>query len=244
MKKLATLLFVIAIVAAGAVGWANHRYHQEPLRFDKAPVRVEIRRGDNLRQVASRLSDSGIHVSGLTMSLIGRYRPDASRIQAGTYLLSPPMTLETLVDKMVGGEVMATEVRFIEGWRFAQMRDAIRANPDIKIVASDLPESELMARLGSERKKAEGLFFPSTYKAGVGATDLDIYRQAYEKMQSVLMDAWKGREENLPLETPYDALRLASIVEKETGIEEDRDIIAGVFINRLRLNMMLQSDPT
>ena len=244
MKKLLTVVFLMVALAAGVLGWAQHRYEQQHLAFDTAPVRLEIKPGDNLRRVGARLSELGVPVPGWAMSVVGRVREDASQIKAGTYQLQPPLTLRGLIDKLVAGEVMSTEVRIIEGWRFDQMRAAVLANPDLKHEVSELSETDLLKRLGSERKKAEGLFFPSTYKTSIGASDLDIYRQAFRELDRVLNEEWDKRQPDLPLKDPYDALRLASIVEKETGIEEDRDIIAGVFINRLRINMMLQSDPT
>lgn len=238
------MIFLVVAIGAGLAGWGQYRYERHHLAFDKAPVRVEIKRGDSLRRVASRLTDQGVPVPPMAMTLIGRLRKDANQVKAGTYRFEPPLTLKELVDKLVAGDVMSTEVRIIEGWRFDQMRAAILANKDLKHEVSDLSEAALLKRLGSSHTRAEGLFFPNTYRTSVGASDLDIYRQSYQALQQVLAEEWEKRQPDLPLKDPYEALRLASIVEKETGIEADRDVIAGVFINRLRINMMLQSDPT
>jgi UPF0755 protein len=244
MKKLISLIVLVAVVAAIAVGLAEYGYSRHQIAFERAPVTVQVKPGDSPRAIGATLREAGIQMPRHAMSLAARYRKDARKIQAGTYSLAPPLTLAELLDKMVAGDVMSTKVQFIEGWRFAQIREAIARNKALKRDTTGMSEAEILKKIGATETKAEGLFFPSTYQANVGASDLDIYRQSYEKMRQVLNKAWQEREENLPLKTPYDALRLASIVEKETGIESDRTIIAGVFINRLRINMMLQSDPT
>ena len=154
------------------------------------------------------------------------------------------MTLKALVDQIVDGDVLTSEVRVIEGWTFARMRQAIVDHPDLVPASANMTDKEMLASIGAPFEAPEGLFFPSTYHFPVGATDLDVFRQAYELMQKNLQDAWAARQPNLPLKSPHEALILASIVEKETGLEADRQHVAGVFINRLRINMRLQSDPT
>ncbi len=244
MKKLVFLIVVLAVVAAVGVGLARYGYERHQLAFERAPVKIQVKPGDTPRTIGASLREAGIAVPRHAMSLAARYRQDARKIKAGTYLLAPPLTLAEMLDRFVDGDVMSTKVQFIEGWGFSQMRTAIARNEELRLETTGMTEAEILQRIGATEKKAEGLFFPSTYQANIGASDLDIYRQAYEKMKTVLNKAWAEREENLPLKTPYDALKLASIVEKETGIESDRTKIAGVFINRLRINMMLQSDPT
>ena len=132
----------------------------------------------------------------------------------------------------------------IEGWTFKQMRDALNANPDIIHDTVNLSDVEILQRIGAAEYQPEGLFFPDTYYFSAGSSDLRIFKRAYQTMQKRLQEAWLARAADLPLQTPYQALILASIVEKETGTPSDRAMIAGVFVNRLRKGMLLQTDPT
>lgn len=244
MKKFALLVVAIVLVAGALVAWGDWRYRQAEIVFDPLPKRLVVARGDTLRTVARGLRAQGVDIPDWAVSLIGRLRPDVERIQAGTYEFSGPITLERLIDRLVAGDVMQTEIRVVEGATFAQMRAALRAHPEIVQRVADLGEAELLARLGLEHQRAEGLFFPSTYRFAVGTDDLEVLRLAARTMDRELQKAWAARAPELPLKTPYELLILASLVEKETGLESDREMVAGVFVNRLRIGMMLQSDPT
>ena len=142
------------------------------------------------------------------------------------------------------GEVLMTDIRFIEGWTFRQLRATIDAHADLQHDTRALSEAELLSRIGATERSPEGLFFPDTYHFSPGASDLEIYRNAYRRMRKALDDAWAARAPDLPLSNPYEALVLASIVEKETGRADERPQVASVFLNRLQNNMRLQSDPT
>lgn len=244
MKKLLGFVMVVLIAGATLAGVAQWRYERAPIAFEQAPVRITLERGDGLRSAGRQMREAGVAVPDWTLAAIGRLRDDVSRIHRGTYELHPPLTLRTLVDKLVAGDVLQSEARFIEGWTFGQMRASLAANPDVAHDSATLDEQSLLQAIGAQESRAEGLFFPSTYHFSVGTSDLEIYRAAYLKMQQVLEEAWADRDPTLPLASKYEALVLASIVEKETGIESDRAIVAGVFTNRLRIDMMLQSDPT
>jgi UPF0755 protein len=152
-----------------------------------------------------------------------------------------PLELARIITQ---GEVSLRQVSVIEGWTFHQMRAALNATPDITHDTLNLSDAEILQRIGAPENHPEGLFFPDTYNFAAGSSDLTIFRRAYQAMQQRLQAAWEAREPGLPLETPYQALILASIVEKETGTPGDRPMIAGVFVNRLRKGMLLQTDPT
>lgn len=244
MKKLAFLVLALLLTAAAAAGWAQWRYERAQIQFDTAPVRVSVAPGANLRSVGRQARQAGLDVPDWTLALVGRWRNDLNQIKVGAYELQPPLSLKSFVDTLVQGNVLTGEVRFIEGWTFRQMRAAMALNPDLQQDSADLTEAQLLTAIDATEPKAEGLFFPSTYQFPVGSSDLVVLRQAYRQMKRELEQAWGQREPDLPIKTPYDALVLASVVEKETGIESDRVLVASVFMNRLRINMMLQSDPT
>lgn len=240
-----TALFLAgALVAAGGAAWLWQQYDTAPLEFKESPVRIEVGKGANPRIVAGELNRKGVLVAPFMLSLASRWRGDSDRLKTGVYQLERPMTLRTLLDKLTKGEVMLKEVRFIEGWTFRQMRAAVAQNPDLLQDTRKMSDREILTKIGASETLPEGLFFPSTYSFSPGSSDLEVYRQSYRQLKKVLEEAWSARAPDLPITTPYQALILASVVEKETGRESDRDKVAGVFVNRLRRGMMLQSDPT
>jgi UPF0755 protein len=244
VKALLLAMVAIVIVLATSFGFAWNSYKSKLLLLPQKPLDFKVNKGSGIRQLATSLNAKGVSVSPSWLWIVSRLRGDGGALKAGTYRLSEALTLEKLLDKVVSGEVILSEVRFIEGWTFAQMRKAVDQNPDIKHDTKGLPDTEILKRIGASESKAEGLFFPSTYPFSPGASDLDIYKQSYALMAKTLASIWQNRQPNLPLKTPYDLLTLASIIEKETGRDSDRDKVAAVFINRLRKGMMLQSDPT
>ena len=207
-------------------------------------MRYTVPKGAGVRTIATGLRGQGIDVSPTRLWLWYKLRRDDGRLKAGTYAFAAPLTVDGLLDKLVRGDVLVTEIRFIEGWTFRQMRAAIDAHPDLGHDTKTLSETDLLGRLGATEQRAEGLFSPDTYAFSPGASDLEIYRQAYRKQQQALQAAWEARDPVLPYRSAYEALVLASIVEKETGQKSERDKVAAVFVNRLRRGMMLQSDPT
>lgn len=246
MRRFFIAVLVLACLAgAAAYGWLDYRYQRQPLAFAQSPARIEVRAGMGLRQVGGALRAAGADAPDWLLQAAARLRDDDHRLQVGTYAVEEPQTLRQLLDRMVAGDVLMASITIIEGWRFAQMRQAIDVHPEVRREGADGVEpAEVLQRLGIGHDHPEGLFFPSTYRFPVGTTDLGVYRMAHDAMTRLLERAWASRDPDLPLATPYEALILASVVEKETGIEADRRVIAGVFINRLRRGMMLQSDPT
>jgi UPF0755 protein len=168
----------------------------------------------------------------------------STRIKAGNYQLETATTPLELLDMIIQGRGTQSEFGIIEGSTFNQLRSSLNSNSAIRHDTAQLSESEILQRLGASAGQAEGLFFPDTYYFANGSSDLSILQRAYQTMQKHLTEAWAMRAPNLPLDSPYQALTLASIVEKETGQARDRSMIAGVFINRLRNGMMMQTDPT
>jgi UPF0755 protein len=165
-------------------------------------------------------------------------------VRAGTYVLVAGSTPRDLLNLLASGKALQVDVRLIEGWTFREWRQKIAAHPDLTQVTATLSDAELMARLGMAGQAPEGLFFPDTYRVDKFSDDLALFARAARTLEAHLQREWQGRAENLPYRNAYEALIMASIVEKETGAEADRSKIAGVFVNRLRIGMRLQTDPT
>jgi UPF0755 protein len=243
MKRITLSLLFIAILAGGG-GIALHSYRASPLTMTADSLRFKVDKGAKLDSVVTSMQSSGLQVQRWRLALALKLRGDSRAIKAGVYQIDRPTTLEQLLDKMVRGDVVIAELLIVEGWTFQQLRAKIDAHAELLHDSAALSEMQLLERLGARETHPEGLFFPSTYRFSPGSSDLDVYRQAYRLMQQTLAAAWEKRRDGLPLRSPYEALVLASIVEKETGRAEDRDKVAAVFVNRLRIGMPLQSDPT
>ncbi|NWG76436.1 MAG: endolytic transglycosylase MltG, partial [Rubrivivax sp.] len=194
--------------------------------------------------VAQAWVDAGVRTSPEMLYQWFRWSGDASRIRAGSYEVHAGVTPRELLAKMVRGDEVLEAVRLIEGWTFRQFRAALAAAPALRQTIAGLSDAEVMAALDSPGKPAEGWFFPDTYLYSRGVSDLTVLRRAHAAMQRALEAAWAQRAADLPLKSPDEALILASIVEKETGADADRGQVAGVFVNRLRIGMRLQTDPS
>jgi UPF0755 protein len=214
------------------------------LALAAAEIEVAIEPGTSPREVAQAWAAAGVQVDADLLYAWFRVSGDARRIRAGSYAVEPGATPRTLLDKMVRGDEVLETVRLIEGWTFRQVRAALASAPHLKPRTAAMTDAELMAALGAPGVPPEGRFFPDTYVYGRGVSDLFVLRRARLAMQRRLETAWAERAPDLPLKSPEEALTLASIVEKETGAAADRARIAGVFANRLRLGMPLQTDPT
>lgn len=238
-------LLLLGLLSLGAGWlWGRQAYQSRVLVQSKAEFTVTVEKGQGFGSIAARLRNAGLELPEPLTSIAARLRGDAHQIKAGTYQFKAPLTLKSVLDKLVSGEVMLSEVRVPEGWTFLQMREVIDRHPDLRHDTAGLAASDLLARLGLSERHPEGLFFPSTYLFSPNTSDLEIYRNAHRQLRKLLDEAWAARPPDSPLRSPYELLTLASIVEKETGTEADRPKVAAVFLNRLRLGMMLQSDPT
>ena len=234
------LLAVLGLAAAGAVTWWLDR----PLALANATVELSIEAGASPREVALGWVDAGIQEPAEALYQWFRWSGQARRIRAGSYAAQPGITPRGLLEMMVQGRETLLSVRLIEGWTLRQVRAALLAAPGLKPNAAAMSDETLMATLGSPGVPAEGRFFPDTYTYSKGVSDLAVLRRAHRAMQARLAAAWADRAPDTPLKSMDEALVLASIVEKETGRESDRGLVAGVFVNRLRIGMPLQTDPT
>lgn len=244
MPRLKTLLFLALLAAAIALAAGWYAVERAPVPMPEGKVRVVVPKGAHVRAAAAALREQGIAVSPTLMFARYRMRGLDGQLKAGTYEFSAPQTIDSLLDRLVSGDTVVETIRFVEGWTFRQMRAAIDAHPELKRDSAGLDDAEILKRIGADEQHPEGLFMPETYGFAPGTSDLEIYRQAYRLMKRKLAEVWEKRQPGLPIADPYQALVLASIVEKETGKPEERGKVAAVFVNRLRIGMMLQSDPT
>lgn len=176
--------------------------------------------------------------------MLARLTGQAHQIKAGDYEITENLTPLLLLDELVKGQKVTVAVQFIEGQTFAQLRQVLDKHPELKHETTGLPDTEVLKLVGAEENHPEGLFFPDTYHVGRAATDVAVLKLAYKTLKEHLKTAWEARTAQAPYSSPYQALIMASIVEKETGAAAERPLIAAVFLNRLRLNMRLQTDPT
>lgn len=239
MRLLSKLLLILLILAA-VFAWIALR----PLPMQTTTVEFSVLRGMGLRQAAQTVEAVGIDLPAWQFELLGRLLGRATRIKAGSYEITGQTTALELLDKLTRGEVSQGKLVLVEGRTFAEFRAVLNQSPDLLHESRDLPDATLLARIGAQESHPEGLFFPDTYWYDKNSSDLALLARAYHAMQRHLAAAWAKRNPDLPLKTPYDMLILASIVEKETGLASDRPQIAAVFVNRLRIGMPLQTDPT
>jgi len=214
------------------------------IQIAQLPLQFSLQQGSSLRSAVRQMQAAGALDSPWQFELLARLRGDASRIQAGSYELSAAITPFALLRKITSGDHTQVRIVFIEGWTFRQIRAELDAHNAIRHDTRNLSESEILVQLGIALPTTEGLFFPDTYYFAGGTSDIAVLQRTYRTMQAQLDTLWNARASGLPLETPYQALILASIVEKETGQPSERPLIAAVFINRLKLGMRLQTDPT
>ncbi|MGH8686807.1 MAG: endolytic transglycosylase MltG [Burkholderiales bacterium] len=240
VRRLLTLLALLAAAGGGSAAW----YVTTALTMPPAPVEFEIPAGAGLRATAHVLARAGVAVHPFAFEMLARSLGRAQAIKAGNYELTGPTTPTELLDKLTRGAVMQAELRIIEGWTFGQLRAALNESPVLRHDTASLGDEQILARLGAPEKHAEGLFFPDTYLFARQSSDLAVLRRAYHAMQRHLAEEWAQRADNVPYKSPYEALVMASIVEKETGRPDERGLIAGVLVNRLRVRMALQADPT
>lgn len=236
-------LLLAALVAMAAAAAAAF-WLQRPLPLATPRVELSIEPGQTARQIADGWVAAGVQAPAWALYHWFRFSGDARRIRAGSYEVEAGITPRGLLAKMVAGDETLERLRLIEGWTWAQFRAALAAAPHLRREALALDDAALMAALGRPGQSPEGRFYPDTYLYSRGVSDLAVLRRAAQAMQRQLDAAWAQRAADLPLERPEQALILASIVEKETGTPADRARIAGVFVNRLRIGMPLQTDPS
>jgi len=237
------LLPVVAAAALAAFAGARW-YLDRPLPLPSSPFDFEVPAGATLGQVARDLTAVGVLPHPAPLVALARVRNADRAIKAGNYELVQGITLPGLLARLTQGDVTQVAITFAEGATLRDVREALRARRDVAQETAALADAELLARLGIAAPHPEGQFFPDTYFFAAGSADAAILSRAHRLLRERLDAAWAQRAPDLPLATPYEALILASIVEKETGRPAERPLVASVFVNRLRLGMKLQTDPT
>jgi len=240
IKRLALFAGLAVLAAAGGLAW----YANQPLRIEPLPKTINVVPGTHLRSLSAMLEREGVIGNAQLFWLLGRVLGKAGTLKVGVYRLDRPLTPLELYAKIQRGEVSQAIVQFIEGWNWREVRAALAAQPLLKNDSAGMSDAELLQAIGAQESHPEGLLFPGTYFYAPHTSDLGVLRRAYRLQHEKLLAAWETRAAGLPYRTPYEALIMASIVEKETGAAFERPQIAGVFLNRLRLGMRLQTDPT
>ena len=240
IKRLIALAVLLALMGAGGLAWYGNR----PLQFEPLPKTLNVVPGTNLRSLSAMLEREGVVGNAQVFWLLGRILGKAGTLKVGVYTLDRPLTPLELYAMIQRGEVSQAMVQFIEGWNWREVRAALAAQPMLKNESASMSDTEILQAIGAGEDHIEGLLFPDTYFYAPHTSDLSVLRRAYRRQHEKLMAAWETRAPGLPYRTPYEALIMASIVEKETGVAFERPRIAGVFLNRLRLGMRLQTDPT
>jgi len=240
LSRLLLSLVLACAAAAGVVAW----WLQQPLALAHPEVEVSIEPGTPVREIVRLWREAGVQANAEALYQWFRWSGDAKKIRAGSYMVTQGATPRSLLEKMVRGDEELSEVHIIDGWTVRQMRAALAAAPDLKPTTAGMTDEQLMAAIGAPGVPAEGRFFPDTYVYSKGVSDVLVLKRAHAALERQLAAAWEQRAADTPLASAEQALILASVVEKETGVAADRGKVAGVFANRLRVGMPLQSDPT
>jgi len=246
------IIALLIIVGSFAAAWYWNEYKiflQTPINISKILSGKEntyifsINKGDSVKQIAQSLEQQKLIKHAEYFYIYSRLSKQAGKIKAGEYALKQGMTIVDIVNLFVSGKVTQYSLTIVEGWSFKQALEQLKKNKDL-VMTAQLTVEKLTKHLASQHKNLEGLIYPDTYHFPRGTTDVKFLQRAYQQMQQILAQEWQNREKNLPLKSPYEALIMASIVEKESGGNSERSKIAGVFIRRLKKKMRLQSDPT
>ena len=241
------IIATIILLLVATTLWIRQDYQNsltEPVV--RKPTIIEIKRGDSFNSFINQLIKKNVAIKPIWFKLHAYHVQGTNKIKVGEYVLHPGLSAQEILTLIIKGKTRQYSITFPEGWDFREILDRIKKNRHLNhtLNSHDLDNAVYMEILGSEIVHPEGLFFPDTYYFEKNMTELSLLQRAYNKMQQVLAMEWADREENLPLKTPYEALILASIVEKETAVESERPVIAGVFVRRLQKGMLLQTDPT
>jgi UPF0755 protein len=242
LHKLFMLLVLVLLLAmAGTAYW---RWYGMPVVAGNRAVDVNVTPGVPLRAVAAELHAQGVLPQPLDLVWLARLRGDAHAVRAGEYLVEPGTSVAGLLDLLKSGKVVMHSLTLVEGWTFTQIRTAVESDAALHHTLKGLSDAAIMDKLGYPAQSPDGRFYPSTYQFPKGTSDTAFLQRAYRVMQENLAAAWQARAPDLPYRSPYDALILASIVEKETAQPGERSEIAGVYVRRLQKGMRLQSDPS
>ncbi|WP_299236308.1 endolytic transglycosylase MltG [uncultured Halomonas sp.] len=247
MQRVLIILLLLVVMAIAAL-FGGYRYWQSRLAAPIAisePTLYEVPRGAGYHQVVSELVAQGVIEDAWAFRALARLEPQSlPQLRPGEFRLEPGMSGRELLERLGSEQLVTYPLTIPEGWTFRQMRDALDAAPKLEHRTEGLTDDEFMALLDREGEHPEGWFFPDTYLYHKGMSDLELLEQAHSRMRATLDEVWAERADDLPFETPYEALIMASLIERETGAPEERREIAGVFKRRLERGMRLQTDPT
>ncbi|MDG9923954.1 MULTISPECIES: endolytic transglycosylase MltG [unclassified Pseudomonas] len=246
IRKLMLLLvsgLALLVLALALAGWRLHSALNQPLKLESERL-IEVVPGDTPGGLLNRLEGEGVLEGAFWLRLYWRFNLPNQALHSGEYRLSPQQSVRDLLGLWRRGEVVQYSLTLVEGWSFRQVRAALTRQDALQQSLAGLDDKALMQQLGLPGVSPEGRFFPDTYRYVRGMSDLDLLKQASTRLDQVLDEEWSKRAQGLPYRKPYDALVMASMVEKETGVAEERGQIAGVFVRRLRSGMRLQTDPT
>ncbi len=239
--KRASLAFILVLLLAA--GWCV-RYPLHDLPLPSSPMQFSIITGSSLRSASHQMVEAGVLHHALPFEILTRLFADPRNIKAGNYGIERGISPLGLIETITRGSHAALAITFVEGWTFRQIRKTLDEHPALRHDTHGMAEADILRRLSIPHESAEGLFFPDTYHFNKGTSDLNVLRRSSELMQKQLVTQWERRMPDIPLATPYDALILASIIEKETGRASERPLISAVFVNRIKIGMRLQTDPT
>lgn len=239
LKILILVLSLLVVAAGGLLWWAN-----QPLKLRNSPLDFRVTAGSSLRSAITQMRDAGIDVEPTLLSIVARVIRADTAIKAGSYAVKDGVTPMRLLNKLLKGKVTQGELTLVEGWTLRQWRTRMDSHPDLVHETKGLSEAQIVAQLGLDVRSLEGRLFPDTYLFDKQSSDLELLARANRAMLRKLDTEWLQREADLPYKSVDEALVMASIIEKETGREADRPLVAAVFVNRLRKGMLLQTDPT
>ncbi|NYT57706.1 endolytic transglycosylase MltG [Alcaligenaceae bacterium] len=247
MKKIKFIilyLLLATVLAATAISAAAWYWVEQPVDLAADRIDYVIEPGSRPRTIALTMNKAGIDINADAFVVLARLTGLDKQLQAGAYEAIQGDGPRVLLERMANGDMTQTRLTLLEGWTYKRIRQALQEDPKVGQTLEGVTDEELLQRLGATASSTEGIFYPDTYVFAPRTSDFDILRRAYQAQQELLERLWSERDPDLPLKTPYEALILASIVEKETGHTSDRGKVAGVFVNRLRIGMPLQTDPT
>ncbi|MFS2091391.1 endolytic transglycosylase MltG [Pseudomonas sp. Pseusp11] len=245
-RKLLLLLetgLVLAGLLAGACAWKIHSALEQPLNIAQEQL-LEVPKGTTPNRTFIRLEADGVIKDAFWLRVYWRFNLAGQPLHSGEYRMVPGMTVEGLIDLWKRGEMVQYSLTLVEGWNFHQVRAALAKDEKLEQTLNGLSDSQVMDKLGHGGIFPEGRFFPDTYRFVRGMTDVDLLKKAYDRLDEVLAKEWSQRAADVPYTEPYQALIMASLVEKETGVPQERGQIAGVFVRRMEMGMLLQTDPT
>ncbi len=246
IRRLSLLLLSLVVLAALVFGvgvWLLQRALEQPLQVEEERL-LDVPTGATPSGLLNRLEADGTLHGAFWLRLYWRFEMPGATLHSGEYRLTPQTSARQLLGLWQRGEVVQYSLTLVEGWNIRQVRAALAAQEKLQHSLADVDDAELMRQVGEPDLHPEGRFFPDTYRYVRGTRDIDLLRQANQRLRSVLDEEWAQRAENLPYTDPYQALIMASLIEKETGVPEEREQIAGVFVRRLARGMLLQTDPT